>query len=85
VKIDTGQFHVYFSKPTTCIKCTVPTELKCHVFVRSEDISVDIETGLQSGKRRAIIRFLTGAGNSFLSKAIIAAVGVDPPFCLRGT
>jgi len=75
IEINYRQFHVYFSQPITCIKWTLTIELKCYIIVRSGDTSVGIETGLQSRKRGAVVRFLTGAGKSSLSKAIRAAVG----------
>jgi hypothetical protein len=83
VKLRTGQFHVYFSQPITCIKWTLPAELNCCVLVRSGDTSVGIETGLQSGKRGTVIRFLTGAGSFSLSKAFRSAVGIQPAFCFN--
>jgi hypothetical protein len=52
---------------------------KCYVLVRIGDISVGINTGLHSGKRGAVTRFLTGAGNFSLSKDFRAV------FCLIGT
>jgi hypothetical protein len=78
-QLSRGQFHVYFSQSITW---TLTTELKCYVLVRSGDISVGIETELQSGKRGTVIRFLTGAGNCSLSKAFRADVWVHPAFCL---
>jgi hypothetical protein len=85
VKLSTRQFHVYFSQPISCIKLTLPAELKCYFLARSGDFSVGIETGLQSGKRGAVIRFLTEEGNFSLSKAFRAAVRGPAAFCLIST